>query len=426
MSFIDQILAARSRSLRDERGAVQLVQRGYENAADRLKARIKELKKQEKLGVFRSAGDMRRQAEAMLAEVEGLADIAAKQAGPAIERMKEQVIQTTIAETVQLAEGVAEQVTLETTFAQVPTGAVEELAARPIAGTTAKQGAARISQRMVQDVKERLIGGLASGESLSDISKDVADIADLTESAAARLTRTELAAASNDALRAAYEANDDVIDGYTWDATLDERVCARCGALHGTFYPTGSNPPGPPLHPNCRCVLVPHLVDDPAPDAEEYKRARPLNKTGVRAKASRVQKIPADTKFESWLRKQPSEATQNVTGSQIKDDLWRSGKVPFTDLVKPDTSLRTDAEVVQLALARKPGDKKLKSLADQLGVRKIKASTAQRKITSEMRDVPFTLGERKGLSREMQRQREKIDAEKRSLLKRRDAVQRAL
>lgn len=419
-SFIDEVMAARATAHRDEVGVARRVAAAFDRATSRLKERVRELRAMERAGMFRSAADARRQAEAVLAEVQGLAEIAAQEAGHLIDYARERTIRNVLAETTMFAEEAGQTVSLGTTFSQVPTGAVREMAERPVMGLTPQRGAERVAQRMMNDVRERLAGGLASGAPVSEIAGEIAEVADLTESAATRLTRTNLQAATNDALRAAYEANEDVIDGYTWDATLDERVCVRCGTLHGTFYPLGSKPPGPPLHPNCRCVLTPHLREDGEPDEEEYRRARPLLESGERSR--RTEEIPADTRFESWLRRQPSDATPAVTGSELKDDLWRRGKLPFTDLVRPDTTTRTDEDALRRALSLHPSDSWLRSKARELGVSAVSKETIKREDSESARSAPFTLGQRAGLSPEARALRERVDEAKRARLHRSDAV----
>lgn len=48
---------------------------------------------------------------------------------------------------------------------------------------------------------------------------------------------------------------------WRWNAVLDPRTCPRCRPLHGRVeYAPDAFPEGPPpLHPLCRCVLIPEL-----------------------------------------------------------------------------------------------------------------------------------------------------------------------
>jgi hypothetical protein len=42
----------------------------------------------------------------------------------------------------------------------------------------------------------------------------------------------------------------------SWSALMTSSTCAACRALLGTIYDMDEKPPaGPPLHPNCRCIL---------------------------------------------------------------------------------------------------------------------------------------------------------------------------
>lgn len=48
---------------------------------------------------------------------------------------------------------------------------------------------------------------------------------------------------------------------WRWNAVLDPRTCPRCRPLHGRveFEPDGFPEGPPPVHPLCRCVLIPEI-----------------------------------------------------------------------------------------------------------------------------------------------------------------------
>lgn len=77
------------------------------------------------------------------------------------------------------------------------------------------------------------------------------------------IARTEIMRASNLGALAVYEQNQDVLSGWEWVATRDERTCPRCGALDGKRYAFGDPVLAPPSgsHPGCRCTAVPVLRD---------------------------------------------------------------------------------------------------------------------------------------------------------------------
>lgn len=49
----------------------------------------------------------------------------------------------------------------------------------------------------------------------------------------------------------------DCVIGVEWLATLDFRTCPQCKSLDGVRWKRGEKHPKPPLHPGCRCVLIP-------------------------------------------------------------------------------------------------------------------------------------------------------------------------
>lgn len=77
------------------------------------------------------------------------------------------------------------------------------------------------------------------------------------------IARTEIMRASNLGALAIYEQNQDILRGWEWAATLDERTCPVCGALDGKVFKFGDPQLAPPSgsHPGCRCTAVPVLID---------------------------------------------------------------------------------------------------------------------------------------------------------------------
>ena len=56
--------------------------------------------------------------------------------------------------------------------------------------------------------------------------------------------------------RVAFFEQSNVISGYQYSAILDDRVTDICRSLHGKKFRKG-NQPIPPLHWQCRSVLIP-------------------------------------------------------------------------------------------------------------------------------------------------------------------------
>lgn len=69
---------------------------------------------------------------------------------------------------------------------------------------------------------------------------------------------------SNDTAIAVVDYNRDVVERLMWITEMDELVCADCEELEGIVFDL-ENVPACPLHPNCRCHLIP--VTDELSDA---------------------------------------------------------------------------------------------------------------------------------------------------------------
>ena len=61
---------------------------------------------------------------------------------------------------------------------------------------------------------------------------------------------------SNETSSAVARKNSKYVDAVMWATELDERVCEECDALEGEIF-LPDEAPACPMHPNCRCRLVP-------------------------------------------------------------------------------------------------------------------------------------------------------------------------
>ena len=84
----------------------------------------------------------------------------------------------------------------------------------------------------------------------------------VTYNQAKRITKTELSHILVQSAVDRYKAAG--IDAYQFYTVEDERTCEECGALHGQIFPflnaeIGENMP--PIHPNCRCTILPIIEE---------------------------------------------------------------------------------------------------------------------------------------------------------------------
>ena len=105
-----------------------------------------------------------------------------------------------------------------------------------------------------QQVREALISGMAAGENPRRIARRVKEAfgGDLVR--ALRVARTETMRAYRTAAVRSYQANDDVVKGWIWNAACDTRTCVACWAMHGTTHSLDDEFED---HPNGRCARSP-------------------------------------------------------------------------------------------------------------------------------------------------------------------------
>ncbi len=133
-------------------------------------------------------------------------------------------------------------------------------------------------------LRGRLSEGIQEGESIADLTDRVQEVFKGMESwRAERIARTETIRATNRAADMSYKMSG-VVSKKEWITAQDERLCEFCAAMDGTVVEVGENfldeeddfegddggemtvsyedVNGPPLHPNCRCCLVPVIEEE--------------------------------------------------------------------------------------------------------------------------------------------------------------------
>ena len=129
---------------------------------------------------------------------------------------------------------------------------------------------AKFTQSLLDTDRDHLTtlitNGISEGKSIPEIRGLIeADFSQYSKMQATRITRTEVLRASNQAALDAYKQSG-VVEGKQWltAGAIDE--CAqyegKIESLDGSFYAdtTEFADGDPPLHPNCRCVLLPVLI----------------------------------------------------------------------------------------------------------------------------------------------------------------------
>lgn len=177
------------------------------------------------------------------------------------------------------------------------------------------------------------------------LQKSLAEGFKITKRDAITITRTYIQTANVEAQQAVYEKNADIIRGYKWLATLDTNVCARCAALDGQKYKKDEQRPKMPLHPRCRCVLLPIVAaSETGLTSEDLEKCeRPWTRRehkNIDEGGKRKILYGGTTKedFPGWWKTLP-EREQEWSVGKTRARLLREGKISFADIIDKNTGV---------------------------------------------------------------------------------------
>lgn len=216
----------------------------------------------------------------------------------------------------------------------------------PLGGRLIDEWVARSFSSSVQEaIRAEMNAGVLLGEGYPGIVRRLTQGLDVfSRREAVTLARTYIQAANVEAQRQVFEANRDVVRGWIWQATIDNRTCLLCAALDGREY--GWDEPHPPMprHPRCRCLRRPKTITwrELGIDLDELEQAaRPYTvrdpgsiDEGGKRTIREVGFHKGD--FASWFEKQPESVQVQIVGPG-RLELIRQGKAGFRELVDGET-----------------------------------------------------------------------------------------
>lgn len=206
-------------------------------------------------------------------------------------------------------------------------------------------------------LREEIAKGILNGESYDAMSRRIRAGFDHSRRSMDTLVRTWMQSANNEALARIYAQNADIVSQVRWLATFEGGVgngrgtCLLCAARDGHVWPR-DKAPHPPLHPRCRCVLIPHFDEQKAGlNAKDRESARPYMVYEDGTKKPFASGRFSGT-FDEWLEKQPPHVAQNMLG-RTRYELWKNGGLKLAGLVSKDGKRIIPND--QLARRLKPG-----------------------------------------------------------------------
>jgi SPP1 gp7 family putative phage head morphogenesis protein len=204
----------------------------------------------------------------------------------------------------------------------------------------------------MESVRIDLQLGLVKGESIGALIGKVRGTPIIpgpfaaSKAQAAALARTSTMQVLQATRQEVYNQNADVLKGYQWVSTLDNRTTPLCRGMDGrqydlNFQPIDGNdfpyPGGPPAHWNCRSTLIPitksfeELIGSDKLSDEQKNALANIESESVRA--SMGGPVDSDMSYEEWLRGQPEETQIDILGP-ARHDLFKRGKITaLADLI---------------------------------------------------------------------------------------------
>ena len=153
---------------------------------------------------------------------------------------------------------VSQQMNVASTFARIDPQTVEKILAVPWLGSEFSSRIWADKDKLTRELMQTLSRGFVRGDSLDRMTKEFAQRMGVSESRAATLIHTESAHIAAEAAEQGYRETG--VKSYRFEAALDLKTCAVCGALDQREFPLAEHETGinyPPLHPRCRCTTVP-------------------------------------------------------------------------------------------------------------------------------------------------------------------------
>jgi len=206
----------------------------------------------------------------------------------------------------------------------------------------------------IEKIQREIATGMFKGESYRQLGNRLKDGYGATRREIDTLVRTYVQSANSDAIIRTYRENKDLIKGVKWSAAKIKSTCLICISLDGKKWPV-EEAPIPPIHPRCRCQLIPDT---------SFALLGLKGEDGAKL-SGMLQRDREDAK--DWLLRQPEADRKHVMGPK-RFDLLEKGLVKFDDLVgMSDFHIRTLKELagdVDLTVASRMGSAEATAILD--------------------------------------------------------------
>jgi len=253
---------------------------------------------------------------------------------------------------------------------QLSADQIQSFLSTPMGGMQLSEWVERTFDYPLQDkLRQELGAGLFRGESYQKLSRRVSDLLGEAADNTDTLVRSWVQSANVNAQHTVAAANNDLVKGWRWDATLENGnlssghgTCLRCLSLDASdeTYPIDGGPPLP-LHPNCRCMRryetksyrelgIPlDDLDDAVRPYTVRGKVDPLSgeikrgKTGTGGQPL-LDAGKIDGGMDAFFAELPEQLQRQTLGPG-RFKLWQQGKIRLSDLADKQGSQLTIKEL---------------------------------------------------------------------------------
>jgi len=230
--------------------------------------------------------------------------------------------------------------TAETLTAAVMTSG---MVAKTKANITLETALQQFGTKKSKEIARIISDGVVLGDSTPIISQKVGQVINtLQKRQLDTLVRTIVSHTSSVARDQVYHANSEIIDGYQWISTLDNKTTLVCGARDGKVYQEGVGPM-PPAHWGCRSDTIPKVKPEfdmgsdlkgkrPSVGAKVKNGKAVINEKGIVEKKGKL--VSSRTTYGGWLKKQPVAFVDEALGPE-RSKLFRAGKLSMDKFTDP-------------------------------------------------------------------------------------------
>lgn len=111
--------------------------------------------------------------------------------------------------------------------------------------------------KLINNLRQEIKQGMEQGYDIAKLSKNISNTMGSSAYNSMRLVNTEVTRVVNAAQSKIYK-DSGVVNKVMWSATLEDSTCDDCGSMDGQTFDL-DNAPDLPMHPNCRCCLIPYI-----------------------------------------------------------------------------------------------------------------------------------------------------------------------